>query len=424
LTLGVLHMLSNALFCAIFIARSADLSLNQVMLLIFTLTSFVVFNIIYVLTDRAGDMIRAEGKPYDKVGVITAFYISAFIFVTILSYILCFYPENDGTNVKHLGVAAAGIICLVFFLIERKRNDRWIQYITFNLIAFGIYGFFGTTTQSILCIFIMLVAAKALTWVKALQSSEAVITIIACLAALIYWEQPLVYLLIAGLALSLLLLHRRQTFYEISIVITLVIFMALKLPALIKLPSIVGLLFISFLLFHNLPRCKGKGIQVYNYIALSIQVICFLLLADNIYRWAYITYLMMLIFGLATILLTFHKKYEMDFRFKYIILAMFLTYMAFISRTGIPILTSILLMVVALLSVAVGFVFRKKSVRVYGLILSLFVCGKVIIYDFIGISTFNRMILFFVVGIIALVISGSYILLEKRNSNLDESDRG
>ena len=52
--------------------------------------------------------------------------------------------------------------------------------------------------------------------------------------------------------------------------------------------------------------------------------------------------------------------------------------------------------------------------------LSLLVCGKIVLYDFMGAPTLQRTILLFSVGVMALVISGIYIILEKKNA-LDQN---
>ena len=163
------------------------------------------------------------------------------------------------------------------------------------------------------------------------------------------------YLIGTGVVVSVLFIHRWQTFYEIIITLTCAALAMMKLPGLIRLPAAVGILFVGILLFHNVKGWKGRGVRIYNFTALAMQAICFLLLSQRIYSRAYITYLMMLVFGLATVVLSFHEKYEMDFKYKNLILSVFLTYMAFVCRTGIPVFTSILLMVIALVSVGAGF---------------------------------------------------------------------
>ena len=117
------------------------------------------------------------------------------------------------------------------------------------------------------------------------------------------------------------------------------------------------------LIFNNIKRWHGKYIVIFHLSALAGQAVCFLLLANPVYQNAYLTYLCMLIFGLATIVVCFQKAYDMEFPGKELVMAVFLTYMALIVRTGFSIVNSILLMCIALGCVGAGFGIRKKSVR-------------------------------------------------------------
>jgi hypothetical protein len=121
----------------------------------------------------------------------------------------------------------------------------------------------------------------------------------------------------------------------------------------------------------------------------------------------------MLVFGVATIVVCFQKHYHLDFKYKQLILAVFLTYMGLIVRTNYSIVNSILLMMIALLCVGMGFAIRQMSVRIYGLVLSLTVCAKIVLYDFVGANMLQKTILFFVVGVLALVIAAIYMVLER-----------
>ena len=315
---------------------------------------------------------------------------------------------------KHVVVGTAAVVSAIFFLLAGKRKERWLLYYFVQILAAVLYVFPGNEMEAVICILSLLIVSKLLTGIKELAVSEAVVTVTACLMALVYHDAPYVYIIGAGVVVSVFFIHRWQTFYEIAITLTCAVLAMMKLPGLISLPAAVGIVFVGILLVHNVKRWKGRAVRIYNYTALAMQTMCFLLLFQRIYSRAYITYLMMLVFGLATVVLTFHEKYEMDFRYKNLILSVFLTYMAFVCRTGIPVFTSILLMVIALVSVGAGFAGQDKSVRIYGLALSLFVCAKVTLYDFTGAAAIQRMILFFVVGAIALIISGIYIVLEKK----------
>lgn len=87
----------------------------------------------------------------------------------------------------------------------------------------------------------------------------------------------------------------------------------------------------------------------------------------------------------------------------YGILALFMT--SEFTTTVSNIVFSITLMAAAFIYVWIGFKFNAIEVRRYGLILSLIVCGKLLIVDFYYFQSLMKSVLFLVVGIIALAIS-------------------
>ena len=110
----------------------------------------------------------------------------------------------------------------------------------------------------------------------------------------------------------------------------------------------------------------------------------------------------------------------MDFSGKYFILAGFLTYFTLTGHYGSPVIVSVFLMVIALFCVGVGFRLSDKKERICGLVMAIFVCLKLIVYDFREVGVVYRVIVFFAVGMIALLISFIYVKLEKRSNNLEE----
>jgi uncharacterized membrane protein len=172
------------------------------------------------------------------------------------------------------------------------------------------------------------------------------------------------------------------------------------------------------LLFNHFDRFKGRYIAVFNGTALAVQTVCYLCLLNPIYRNAYITYLCMLVFGIATIVLLFQPRYNMNFKYKSLVLAVFMTYMGLILKSSEPILNSIIIMVVALVCVGLGFCNKEKYLRIYGLVLALLTCAKITLYDFMDAATLQKIILFLAVGFIALIIAGIYIILEKKEQSL------
>jgi uncharacterized membrane protein len=69
-------------------------------------------------------------------------------------------------------------------------------------------------------------------------------------------------------------------------------------------------------------------------------------------------------------------------------------------------------MVLAIICVGAGFFVSQKPLRLYGLFLSLFVCAKLLFSDFADSSSGDKVILSFVVGILAIGISYLYLRLE------------
>lgn len=77
-------------------------------------------------------------------------------------------------------------------------------------------------------------------------------------------------------------------------------------------------------------------------------------------------------------------------------------------------LCSILICILAAAAIGAGFYRKDKGVRIYGLILVIFVAIKLVVFDFYGASAQIRILVFFIVGLLILGISFGYIYLEKR----------
>lgn len=321
--------------------------------------------------------------------------------------------------IRYGSIAAICVICISTMLVLRRESVKWYPYYLMNLLCLTITWNADLEMELIVCVIALLAVAKLLSlWrIPQLRFSDAYLTALTCFLLLGHIEESglAVYLLLASVIISVFFISQWQTYFEIILVYTLGIFAVANLNTMLQLPAMVGLLFVGILLFNNVRRFVGEYIIIFNGAAVAGEIVCFLLLINPTYQNAYFTYLCMLVFGLATIVLTFQEKYHMDFKHKNLIMAGFLTYMALVMQTTLPIINSILLMVIALVCVGTGFVTKDKVVRIYGLVLSLLVCGKIVLYDYVGVSMLQKTVLFFTVGVIALIIAGIYIILEKRN---------
>ena len=236
-------------------------------------------------------------------------------------------------------------------------------------------------------------------------------------------EIPYAYLLLAGTILSMFLVYGWTTIQEILLTFSLAFFAAANLMPMLKLPAFAGILFVSILLFNNVKYMRGKNILIFNVFVMVGQIGALIALANPVYRNSYLTYLCMFVFVLAYLVLTLQERYYKKFKHRELIIVIFLTYMALIVKTNVPVINSVLIMLIALVSVTLGFLKKDKPVRIYGLVLSLCTCGKIALYDYWGAPVLQKTILFFVVGVIALVIAGIYIVLEKNTGNNEKADR-
>lgn len=333
-----------------------------------------------------------------------------------------FFLNNSDTTMflRYGTITAICVICLMTMVVLKKYPVKWYPYYLMNLLCLAITWEAEQELELIICVIALLAVAKLLSlWrIPELKFSDAYLTTLTCFLLLGHTNETGLegYLLLLGVIVSVFFISQWQAYFEIILIYTLGFFAVSNLTTMLQLPAMAGLLFVGILLFNNVPRFAGKYVVVYNGVAVAGEMVCFLLLINPTYQNAYFTYLCMLIFGLATIVLTFQKKYRMDFKHKNLIMAGFLTYMALIVQTTLPIINSILLMIIALVCVGTGFSTKDKSVRIYGLVLSLIVCGKIVLYDYVGVSILQKTVLFFAVGVIALIIAGIYIVLEKKNA--------
>ncbi len=416
----IAHMLMNTFFAFCFIYRAmTTCDMGELPILIFTISSMVVLLILFVTQCYS---LETQNPVKIQSGFLVAYYFSAAGYLFLINTFVYKLVDMEMGNWYCYGSAiAVGTISLMAMLVLSigKRSGQGHIYTVLNLMLLYIVGCSYGKWDYIICLLALLVVAKLIgCWRKdtVYRINDMYITAILCIVTGMY-DGIQAYVLLAGVIFSILMIHYNQTYYEILLMVTLLAYTAKQLPIILQLPVIVGLLLVGILMFNNVKRWQGKYILLFNGLALGGQLLCFLSLCNPVYRNESITYLCMLIFGITTIVLTLQERYQMNFSGKYMILAVFLTYMAFLFRANVPVVNSILLMIIALVCVGIGFVANKKAVRIYGLVLSLVVCGKLVLYDFFQAATLQKTILFFAVGVISLVIATIYIVLEKKNSN-------
>ena len=179
------------------------------------------------------------------------------------------------------------------------------------------------------------------------------------------------------------------------------------------LTAAMAVVLVLFWLFTHLP--VQKETNRYPYAMVTVITAGLLSLCSLIIDTWYYNVITMIL-GAAVILLVFREQYGMKVRRKYLWLAYYFDYMILTAGFAVPIVVSIIWMIVAMGCVAVGFKKKDRCYRLNGLIMAGIVCLKLLIFDFVGITSFYRAILFLTVGVIALTISFLYIHLEKKEN--------
>lgn len=443
--INCVHMIINVIFALAFISRAkycgvTELNYVFAFLASATLVMHLLLTVQVLYHKKCMQRNDSGIKVYNNVAILITYGISAFLLSLRTAFLVeDIYYEirmTDGNVVLAACVAAAvlGVIGMLAFIVLfiKKCPEKWAICYYLNFVLWIVFAWTGThltkyeylPEQIALVVLLLISKLLSLKKIKELKVSDAILTtyvcLYVCMSAILGTEEAYrAILLLGGVLFSILFLSQWKTYQESMLTLALAAFAYSVLPPMLKLPAVVGLFFVGILLFNNVNRWKDSGILVYNALALAGQIFCFLMLCSPIYYKTYLTYLCMLIFGLATIILTFDDKYQMNFKGKNMMLAGFLTYMAFVIRTGEHIVNSILLMIVALVCVGIGFAKNQKAMRIYGLVLSLFVCGKIGLYDFMEAPTLQKTILFFSVGVIDLIIAGIYIILEKKRSDAE-----
>lgn len=389
---------------------------------LFFAASILVMQLIFIAQVRWQERKTPGGSMENNIGICVTYCISTMFYASWVYNVTLSGADYLLDRLLCSGIVLA--LCLIPMLILRQKQEKWFIWYALNFWILGIHFGNGGDWEGAVCLLVLLVASKLLSFTRRpmLYVSDAVITTFACLAVCFGGEARWTIPLAAGLVFGILCLNYWHTYFQVILVFTIALYTSRYMLQFLKLPVFVGILFVAILLFNNVDRWRGKGMGIvgFNALALSGQAVCYLLLINPVYRNAYLTYFCMLIFGTATIMICFQKKYHLDFGCKQLILAIFLTYMGLIVRTSYSITNSILLMALALGCVGTGFAIKKKSVRIYGLMLSLAICGKLVLYDFMGANILQKTILFFAVGLLALAIAAIYMILERSQEKKNE----
>lgn len=330
-------------------------------------------------------------------------------------------------SLLHMNLPVAGIVTVIITIFamlydKLRRRGAWGM----NGISAGAYYGFAVTAfklgvaesetvlAQLVVMSILLVLTRLLARDKAIYPLDAIVTTLYVIFLFSEVGTVYGYILLGVLLLSALFIRFWHLYYQCLITLATMIFVALLLESEIVLTLIVAIVWLFMLLFNHVGMIRGKSMGAYNCFALVLQTLCFLYLPLADFEMYKILYFILAFLGGGFIYFMFQEKYYLPEKGKGLVLSLFLSYMVLVTDFTYPIATSILLLIIGLVCIGCGFAFVDKKVRIYGLVQALCVCVKITLFDFAEGEPLQRMILFFAAGVVALMISGIYILLEKK----------
>ena len=422
----------------------------------------MAINVIHMLFNTGFTVLLVEKAWAEEIGpVYLVFYIAtAFVFVSVLSikecmkekelpFFLCcmgngvlllllfqvanFHPQITarpelGLFVHLTAEALFLTISLITFLLwEKEDGRRWAQLYYIASVILFCGSFSEYEWEIILSVLLTFLMVKLFSGKKEILALDCILAAWVVMTGLWFWDEWYCWLFAAALFVSVFRIKGAYLYHEFAITtgILLIWWRQCRFFFLEEFgmnggwlyPVSAGALLILFLLFNHLPGLKDKKQQPYNITSIVVMSLYYLMV------WFWHSYLfssIMMVLGSVTILIVFRKRYGMGIPKKYLVLAGFLTYFSLTGHYESPVIVSILLMMTALGCVGIGFKQQDRAERLCGLAMAVFVCLKLVVYDFREVEIAYRILVFLVVGVIALIISFLYVKLEKKEELLKE----
>lgn len=407
------HLVAHTLFTCIVTAIVFFDDMNLIFVICFVIASLVLVNLIYW-----------QQKKEQNIALTILYSIVLGVFAILITCIT--YTGEGPVSGEELfnriiAEVMAVAVGVIFFILWGQRKERYIQYY-FSVAVIVLLSCFNDCWQeSVIALVVLFVTTKILS-VKAeeLTALDAILAVLVTFEALWIGENWYVIIPVAALILTTIFIRRLVLFHEINITVCLVGVVLSICSADWSCPVAMAVLFGVFMLFNHLPTRKDdRTILPYNIVNISMAgLISLSTISIDDYWFNALT----MVIGVIMILTVFRKRYRLNVPKRYFILFGYLVYMIFAAGFKTPVIVSALLMVLSIISVAVGFKLKDKSYRICGLILAVFVCVKLIVFDFAELETLPKALLFLIVGIIALVISFLYIFLEKKEDKEEEKE--
>ncbi len=406
----LIHMGINTFLSIVLAVIAFQSGCESIYIIFYIILNVILLNVVYL---------KQEKKDYNTIlfcvelgvlGVMTTIFT-----VGVPTF---FYSLNAGIQIYNRMITMILIlaVCLFFYIFSKDRVGKIIQYYYFMAVALLLYLSSEVKLENLFGVLVLFVIAKFFTRYKETEVMNCIVTVFAFIIGLCYYDMWQAWILLGAFVGSIFFIKRWELFYQYTISAFLIWFVALNTTYDVFNPVSAAILLGLVAVFHFQNKKKTME-MAYNITNLCVLGILSLLVVFCRNFWSgTIT----MVVGAIYIILYLSPEFCMNIKKKYLVLAGYLTCMAFLIRFRTPIYTSILLMLVAIGCVAVGFKLKDRTQRMCGIVLALFVCIKLVLYDFSELESFYKTILFMVVGVITLAISLIYIQLEKNQNEQKE----
>lgn len=394
-----------------------------------------------------GALLIIAGLDHVQATYLAALLLSSFIFMEIMDFVnrkrekdneifiitcigsglllfMMFLLETI-TGEQLVGLIMAAVtaaVSMLFFLLWEKEDERKWAQVYFAAGLFLLIGAFSDQpVEQTITVGVIFLIARIGNRQRQLTALEAIAAVAVGLTGIGLSGSVYAYILAALLVLLSFRINKLYVFHEIVTTASVLVIWFLKcewfrlynwgMDGKWFYPVAVLLLMLLFLMFHHLQGLRDKKQEVYNIVSLCfIGIFCLLPLFEG-HLW---TRIAIMAAGTLAAFLLLRKRYGLYWKGNTLLWAGFFSLYSITGNFGSPVVSSILIMAAAFFLVGIGFRHKEKMERITGLVLAALVCLKLVLYDFREAELLYRMIVFLIVGVMALGISFLYMFLEKK----------
>lgn len=394
-----------------------------------------------------GALLIIAGLDHVQATYLAALLLSSFIFMEIMAFVnrkrekdneifiitcigsglllfMMFLLETI-TGEQLVGLIMAAVtaaVSMLFFLLWEKEDERKWAQVYFAAGLFLLIGAFSDQpVEQTITVGVIFLIARIGNRQRQLTALEAIAAVAVGLTGIGLSGSVYAYILAALLVLLSFRINKLYVFHEIVTTASVLVIWFLKcewfrlynwgMDGKWFYPVAVLLLMLLFLLFHHLQGLRDKKQEVYNIVSICfIGIFCLLPLFEG-HMW---TRIAIMAAGTLAAFLLLRKRYGLYWKGNTLLWAGFFSLYSITGNFGSPVVSSILIMAAAFFLVGIGFRHKEKMERITGLVLAALVCLKLVLYDFREAELLYRMIVFLIVGVMALGISFLYMFLEKK----------